>query len=224
MTITIHTVSGAPRGWRVLLGLAFKGLEYDIRYLEASKGEHKAPEFLKLNPRGTVPVLEDGDILVRDSVGALAWLDRTYPEKPLFGSTKQEAAAVWQTTLECCDYLRDAANSLLFPILVEGKPLPDDGTQERDTLNTAAESMHRELTFLEGLLENGLFLVGSAPSAADAVAYPEVRILGRAIDTKPEIMKALGFSDMGSLYPRIKAWKARIGALPGFEKTLPRHW
>ncbi len=224
MKITIHTVSGAPRGWRVLLGLAFKGLDFETRYLEASKQEHKSPEFLKLNPRGTVPVLVDTGTVIRDSIASLAWLDRAYPEKPLFGHTPGEGAIIWQTTMECSDYLRAAANDLLFPILVENKPLPAHGSDDLVTLENAAEAMHAELKFLEGLLENQFFLAGEKPTAADAIAFPEVRLVGRAIDTKTEIMEALGFSDMGSRYPRIKAWKARTGALPGVEKTMPRHW
>ena len=64
MPITVHTISGAPRAWRVLMGLTFKGLEWDTALLQASTRDHKAPTFLELNPRGTVPVLEaDGRII-----------------------------------------------------------------------------------------------------------------------------------------------------------------
>lgn len=224
MTIIVHTVSGAPRAWRVLLGLAFKGLNYETRYLEASKGEHKAPEFLKLNPRGTVPVMQDGDITIRDSIGCLAWLDTAYPEKPLFGHTRTETAEIWQTTLECCDYLRAAGNDLLFPILVENKPLPEEGTKEREKLKAASEAMHSELRFLKGLLNGRDFLAGQSPTAADAVAFPEVRLLERAVVTKPDVMHALGFKEMSKLYSDIAAWKARISDLPGYAQTMPRHW
>lgn len=224
MTIIVHAISGAPRAWRVLLGLTFKGLDFDIRYLEASKGEHKAPEFLKLNPRGTVPVLEDGETIVRDSIGSLAWLDRAYPEKPLFGHTPNAAAKIWQLTTECCDYLRAAGNSLLFPILVEGKPLPASGSPDRAALETAATAMQAECLFLETQLGKSPYLAGNNPSAADAVAFPEMRLVERAVDTKPDIMRALGFDNMDTRYPHIADWKSRISALPGFEKTLPRHW
>lgn len=224
MTITIHAVSGAPRPWRVLLGLAFKGLDYDIRYLEASKGEHKSPEFLTLNPRGTVPVMEDGDIVIRDSVAGLAWLDKAYPETPIFGHTPAEAADIWQTTMECCDYLRAASNSLLFPILVENKPLPAEGTEDRTALEAAAAAMHAEFGFLEKLLDGRDYLAGDAPTAADAVAFPEIRLVTRAIERKPDIMATLGFGGPKLQYPALAAWKARVGALPGVDKTMPRHW
>lgn len=224
MTIIIHTVSGAPRAWRVLLGLAFKELPYETRYLEASKGEHKAPDFLKLNPRGTVPVMQDGDITVRDSIGCLAWLDAAYPEKPLFGHTRAQTAEIWQTTLECCDYLRAAGNDLLFSILVENKPLPTKGTEERSALDRASDAMHAEFSFLETLLKGRNYLAGDSPTAADAVAFPEVRLVERAVDKKPAIMDALGFSDTDQRYPGLTSWKAHISDLPGYEKTTPSHW
>lgn len=224
MTIIVHTVSGAPRAWRVLLGLAFKGLPYETRYLEASKGELKSSGFLKLNPRGTVPVMQDGGITVRDSIGCLAWLDAAYPEKPLFGHTLTETAEIWQTTLECCDYLRAAGNELLFPILVENKPLTPKGTSYHTALKTAADAMHTEFDFLETLLDDRDFLAGHSPTAADAVAFPEVRLVERATDTKADIMGALGFSKTDNRYPRLAAWKARIACLPGYANTMPRHW
>ena len=108
MTLTVYTISGAPRGWRVLVGLTLKGLDYEVRYLEGSKRQHKSAEFLKINPRGTVPVLNADGQIVRDSIAILAWLDRQYPDKPLFGEAADEAARIWQLTMECCDYLRDA--------------------------------------------------------------------------------------------------------------------
>ncbi len=224
MPITVHTISGAPRAWRVLMGLTFKGLEWDTALLQASTRDHKAPTFLELNPRGTVPVLEADGLVLRDSIGILAWLDRRYPDRPLFGETAEEAGTIWQITLECCDYLRDAGNRLLFPVLVLGKPLPEPGSEERVALEASADAMHAECRFLEDLLEHRLFLAGDRPTAADAVAFPEIRLVQRAVETKPEVMSVLGFADPPAIYPKIAAWKSRIAALPGVDKTLPPHW
>ncbi len=224
MTITLHTVSGAPRGWRVLIGLALKGLEWDTHILQLSKNEHRSAPFLSLNPRGTVPVLEADGLVLRDSIGILAWLDRQYPDNPLFGKTADEAAQIWQVTLEACDYLREAGKNLLTPVLVQAKPLPAAGTAERETLNTAAQSMHAECRWLEDLLEGKPFLAGNVPSAAEAVAFPEIRLVQRAVETRFEFMAPLGFEDPQSLYPNIIAWMTRVAALPGMEKTMPPHW
>ena len=100
MSILVHSVSGAPRPWRVLLALTFKKLDFHIKYMRADRGEHKAEPYLTLNPRGTVPTIEADGIVLRDSIAALAWLDRAYSDYPLFGKSPREAAIVWQITLE----------------------------------------------------------------------------------------------------------------------------
>ena len=58
--------------------------------------EHKGPEIMALNPRGQVPTLVDGDIIVGESLAALLYLDDAYPEHPLLPSSKKERALVSQ--------------------------------------------------------------------------------------------------------------------------------
>ena len=41
MPITIYNISGSPSGWRVLIGLELKGLNYDVENLRVLEGEHK---------------------------------------------------------------------------------------------------------------------------------------------------------------------------------------
>ncbi|MBL4800961.1 MAG: glutathione S-transferase N-terminal domain-containing protein [Emcibacter sp.] len=132
MTLILHTFSGAPRGWRVLLGMSFKGLTPDIRYLNYSEKDHHKPGFLKLNPRATAPTLETKTGVLRDSIAILAWLDREYPEKPLFGATPQEAGIIWQTTTECNDYLRKSTDQLLSLVFSSDGSVPAEGSAERD--------------------------------------------------------------------------------------------
>ncbi|KAI6673244.1 hypothetical protein NL676_001150 [Syzygium grande] len=50
---------GSPK--RVLVCLIEKGVEFETVPIDLFKGEHKAPEFLKLQPFGSVPVVQDGD-------------------------------------------------------------------------------------------------------------------------------------------------------------------
>lgn len=224
MTLTVYNISGAPRGWRALVGLTLKGLDYKVRYLEGSKREHKAPEFLKINPRGTVPVLEADGLIVRDSIAILVWLDRLYPEKPLFGETPNEAARIWQLTMECSDYLQDAAHDLLFPILVENISLPSPESEQMIALTAASESMHAECRYLENLLDAQAYLCGDQPSAAEAIAFPYVRLIQRALDRKGEVMAALGFENAADRYPQLIAWMRRVESLDGMDKTFPVHW
>lgn len=224
MTMTVYAVSGAPRPWRVLAGLTFKELEYDIRYLQASKGEHKSPEYLKVNPRGTVPSLVYGDLILRDSIGILAWLDRAFPQNPLFGKDAKEAALIWQTVFEIADYLRSAHNSVFFSILVQGIPVANAPSDERKAKQEAADKLRTECDNLEKMLDSSEFLCGDRPTAADAVAFPDIRLIQRAKEIKPDDLAALGLDTLSQDFPKLTAWKNRVESLPGMTKTMPPHW
>src|SRR6185295_6801802 len=48
------------------------------------KGEQRAPDYLRLNPQGLVPTLEDdGGAVLTQSPAILEWLEETHPEPPL---------------------------------------------------------------------------------------------------------------------------------------------
>ena len=55
---------GPTRSLRALWGL--KELDADFEFIPVNllAGEHKHPDFLRLNPAGKVPVLVDGDIVI----------------------------------------------------------------------------------------------------------------------------------------------------------------
>lgn len=224
MSIIVYGVSGAPRAWRVLLGLAFKGIEHDVKLLQASQKEHKSPEYLQINPRGTIPALTYKNITLRDSIAILAWLDREFPDKPLFGETADDAATIWQVTLEACDYLRAAINDLFSPILFSKKVIPSQESDEWQAWAELAEKLTAECQHLENLLEKNLFLAGDNPSAADAVCFPEISLIERMIKTKPTEMEALGITPIFDNLPKLAQWKKRVSALSNVDKTMPPHW
>lgn len=224
MTLILHTISGAPCGWRAMLGFAFKGIDVEVRYLDGSAREHETPAFLALNPRAKVPVLETGDLIVRDSVAILAWLDKAYPARPLFGSTAQETARIWQIVLECAEYLQPATNGVVFPVFAGDGTAPAEGSPAAEDLRKAASILDGECDFLEKTLGGKAFLCGAEPCAADAVAYAEIGRVQRAIETKPVAMAALGYERLDRRYPRLAEWRIRLAELPGVEATAPVHW
>ena len=77
--ITFYWGSGSPYSWRILLALEHKGLPYESQLLHFDKQEHQSPPMLKINPRGRLPVLKDGDYVVFESVAVLYYLDVKYP-------------------------------------------------------------------------------------------------------------------------------------------------
>ena len=69
--LELFWISGSPFAWRVQLTLAIHKIDYVSHLLDASQGELKKTEYLALNPRGKVPVLKHGELLVRESVAIL---------------------------------------------------------------------------------------------------------------------------------------------------------
>ena len=80
---SVRLIACSPPSWMVELVLLEKGLSYERHILDFAKGEHKSEAMLRKNPRGTVPVLSDGDAHVHETFAILQYLDWAYPQTPL---------------------------------------------------------------------------------------------------------------------------------------------
>jgi glutathione S-transferase len=218
MTIKLYSISGAPRPWRAMLGLVVKELSFELRTLDGSKKEHKEAAFLALNSRGRVPVLEDGAFVLPDSMAILAYLEKKYPEPPIFGTTPEEHARIWQLVSEGEGDLRESCNALLRPLFFLGQDATSPDVQK------AALEVHREIARLEVLLERSPFLVGARATAADCFCFPDARLVLRATERFPEALRRLEFHPFAEVYPHTRQWVERVEALPGYGKTFPAHW
>jgi glutathione S-transferase len=110
MALELYWGSGSPYSWRVQLALEYKRLAYESHVLQFSMQEHKSPQMLRMNPRGRVPVLKDGDYIVFESLACLLYLDRRHPEPPIFGRTPEEAGTIMRVI---CEYQAYAENHLM---------------------------------------------------------------------------------------------------------------
>jgi glutathione S-transferase len=218
MAIELYWSSGSPFAWRVMLTLELKGLEYESRLLELSKGEHKSPAFLRLNPRGKVPALKDGDFVLTESLAIMSYLDRKRPDPPLFGRTPEETGSIWRTLLECESYIVVAGNKVVRPIFF-GKGL--DNVQE---IEKAAATIRGELKRIDDDLAPRQWLVGNAISAADVGLFPVIQLLLRAASKEAARPLHLGLLPLAETFPHIARWAGRIESLPNYERTYPPHW
>lgn len=71
---TLYYMAGSPPANAVLLLIKHLGLDVEVKVIDFLKGEHKTPEFLKLNPAHEVPVLVDGEFVLTESRAILAYL------------------------------------------------------------------------------------------------------------------------------------------------------
>lgn len=98
-----YDCSTAPSPKRARMFIAEKGIDIETREVSIAKGEQLTPEFLTINPLGTVPVLvtDDGTTLTENN-GIAAYLEAAFPEPPLLGTTPEEKGlvATWNTICE----------------------------------------------------------------------------------------------------------------------------
>ena len=218
MAIEIYWGSGSPFSWRVLLALEHKQVEYQSHLLQFSKGEHKSPDYLALNPRGEVPTLRDDTVVVRESIAILAYLERRFPDRPLFGATPAATGAVWQRVMESALHLDGTADAFILPIYFGRLEA------EADQVRAAVPLIHTELGRIDSALGQRHWLCGEALSAADIATYPMVRSVLRAASKPTAVGFEDGLAQLGQRYPAVGAWMARIEALPYYERTFPPHW
>lgn len=220
----LFTISGSPTAWRVQLAFAFKNANCNLRMLQGSKGEHRDDAYLAINPRGKVPALKFGDIVVRDSMAILSWLEAIIPEPSLLGATPAETARVLSYAYDADEYLLHLTNAALFPVFRSEDRYPFESSFETDIVNAACEDLRAEWSALEASLGAAPYFGAQTPSISDAVIYPEFGRLLRALQTKPGLMEALGFTQMQAKFPNLFAWYQRVLALPGVPETTPIHW
>jgi glutathione S-transferase len=218
MALELYWGSGSPFAWRVMLTLEVKRLTYQSNLLEFSRGDHKAPAFLDLNPRGKVPALKDDDFVLNESLAIMAYLDKKHPEPPLFGTSPQETGLIWRTIMETEAYLVSAGDKLVRPIFF------GQGLDETSKIQEAAQTIRQELKRIDRELSSSAWLVGKQISAADISLFPLVQMIVRAAGkdaAKPLNLQLLPLTDS---FPNVAAWVKRIEALPGYERTYPPHW
>lgn len=218
MALEIYWGSGSPYSWRVLLALEYKRLAYDSHQLQFSKQEHKSPQMLRMNPRGRVPVLKDGDYIVFESLACLQYLDRKYAEYPLFGTSAEEAGTIMRVICEYQAYAEQYVTQIVSAVFL------DQLDQMAEEVTKAMHIVGGEARTIEGRLSTSEWLVGEQPSAADLTVFPGIMLLRRAMEKREAGDLRSRFLPMEATYPAIARWIQRMEQLPGYERTYPPHW
>lgn len=185
-----HALSGHSHRVELFAGLA--GINHELIDVDLMTGEQKNEPFLKINPAGQVPVIEDGETIVADSNAILIYLARKYAPDWLPSDPTGEAEVQKFLSLAAGEIANGPALARL--ITVFGAPLSVDRAQ------TVAKTAFDRL---EQHLQGRQWLVGDRPSIADVAIYSYTA-------HAPEGNVSL------DMYPAIRALLARIEGLPGF--------
>jgi maleylpyruvate isomerase len=161
--------SGAS--YRVRIGLNLKGVSVEHASRHLRKGEHKAPDYLALNPQGLVPTLvTDAGEHLTQSLAILEWLDETYPAPPFLPKDPIQRARVRAFALAIsCD---------VHPVQNLGvlNKLKAYGIDEAGVNQWAAETNYDGLAACEKMIagEKGPFCFGAQPTLADMCLVPQL--------------------------------------------------
>ena len=155
-----------PNSYRVRIFMAEKGIEVPQVRIDFEKGEHRSPEFLKLNSLGQIPVLVLGDgTVITESVAICRYLEELHPTPALFGSDPVGAGKIemWNRRVEF-EVFGTIGNVALHTIEL----FKDRLVQFPAFAATQREAVPRKWAWLDRELADGrAFLAGDDFSVAD---------------------------------------------------------
>ncbi|WP_412066593.1 glutathione S-transferase family protein [Rhizobium sp. SYY.PMSO] len=194
----LHDYVLSPSCYKVRLMAAILGIKLEIRPVDFHPGaEHRGPELLALNPAGSIPILEDGDLVLTESSAMLAYLAADAAPEWLGHGSPRETARMQQWLSFSHRLTANLGGARLHEMLLR----PGD----IKALRVQGIAALRELE--AGLFEQSergmQFLAANRATIADIACFPYVALApdgGISLDP----------------YPLIRLWMRAIRSLPGF--------
>ena len=179
--------------YKVRLFLALIEQPYTLHAVDFLNGEHKNAEYIKRNSFGEIPVLIDGDLVLRDSQAILMYLARKFKRTDWFPNDLISEAKVVQWLMVAESEIARGPNDAR---------LHDKFGYQLD-VDLARSKSTRILSILNEHLSDRDWLALARPTIADLACFPYI---------------ALSHEGGVSLeaYPALQSWIARIKALPNF--------
>lgn len=191
--IKLYTSRSSGNGYKVRLLASMVGAPFEQVFIDFEGKEHKSPAFLKLNPRGQVPVIEAEGRVFWDSTAGMVYVARKYGGESWLPTDPLGMAEVSQ-------WLAVASNEIQFGIQAAR------GMLRMGRTGNLAEAQARgrvALDAIEQQLAGSPWLALGRPTVADIACQAYVGVAHES-----------GI-DMDA-YPNTKAWLKRIEGLPGW--------
>ncbi|SRR5579875_2308527 len=198
--IKLYDFLPCPFGQKVRIVLAEKSLEFELIPVDITQGEHRKPEFVRLNPYARVPVLVDEDTTVYDSTIIDEYLDDEYPEPPVLPAVGSSALRARARLFE--DFADNSFTPQVGQLMVE----MHKAEAERDANRVARlrQSVDRVLDYLNHELQGQQYLATEF-SVADIGFAPRLLVL-RALEIDPGINRS-----------NVDAWLKRMLERPSIQ-------
>jgi glutathione S-transferase len=190
-------------GAKVEIALREKGLAFDLEMVafDRERGyQPKDPEVLRVNPKGQVPVLLDGEVELFDSTQIFEYLEHRWPEPSLWPHAPAARAQARR--------LEHSSDEVFFPHVIRLMGLRADPDPVTAPEWIAARSgIERYYAGMETQLADRDYLAGDY-SYADIAFYMAQFFAAR--HTVP----------MSPALPRLLTWRARLAARPAVRPVI----
>ena len=174
--LKLYSYWRSSAAYRVRIALNLKGLDYTLVpvHLINNGGEQHHPDFHAVNPQELIPVLVDGERVIRQSLAIVEYLDEVHPKSaPLLPADARSRARVRSLALAIACDIHPLNNARVLQYLEHELHIAQDA-RERWTRHWIGLSF----AALEGLLGSdlatGRFCHGDEPTLADVLLIPQV--------------------------------------------------
>jgi glutathione S-transferase len=201
MAITLYDAVPSSNSDRTKIALHEKSLPYDRVTLVLANKEQKRPEFLKLNPYGKVPVINDAGKILFESCIINEYLDEQYPNPPLMPKDPYLRGRGRVLVDYGLNYIHEPYWALRGEMLKKAS--------ERDS--AVVEDKRQALRHLLQYLEEAL---GDKPYFLGELSLTDIDLLPRFLR-----MESYGALPTPTL-PRLNGWLQRMKERPSVKSIL----
>jgi glutathione S-transferase len=194
--IRLHATLQSINGYKVRLLLSMLELPYELVELDMYGGEHKREPFLSLNPFGQMPAIEDDGFVIADSHACLVYLARKYDASNRWLPADAEGEA------KVAEWLSKSANEVH-----QGPWMKRAKIRRPDAIRLADEEIDARCDHILGIMDRHL-------AARDWLARDHATIADLSCYGPISMLDVSGYDT--SRWPAVRAWMARITALPGY--------
>lgn len=189
---------------RVIIYLAEKGLDVPRYELDYANGEHRAPEYRRINPSGRAPTLvTDDGVALTESAAIVEYLEELHPERPMIGTSPATRGQVRSLERLGNDLVVRGALWLwnVTPAFPVKEPAPSSAVGDK-----LYRYVSELLDVLEVTIGDNEFLAGDMVTIADCTVFAIFQTARERFD-----------QPLGSRHPRLDAWYKRFRSRPSAE-------
>ena len=175
--------------FRVRIALGLKGIAYEYVPVNLLRSEQLGEGFAGRAPAQAVPLLEDGDVTLAQSLAIIEYLDETHPEPPLLPGDARSRARIRALAQDIACEIHPLNNLRVLRYLVHDLAVSEEAKNAwyRHWVERGLGVVERQLAAAPAR-----FCHGDTPTLADCVLVPQIfnaRRFDARLDHVPHVMR-----------------------------------